>query len=160
MKQMENGKKRAACDGPFLLDQIKKGQLVNRACLKSCPTLFRFVCAGVARNHRVIVALQCQFAVSCDCVIGGKLENGHGIQNNSVIGIVVDGIAAQAVEQRTQVNQNARARVSGDVNSSIQVSIRVICDFDSTFAIAVDFGCACPFAMAGLAAVHAYSGIG
>jgi hypothetical protein len=71
-----------------------KNRLVDRTCLESSSALFRLIGADVARNHRVIVAFQRQFAVSCNRVIGGKLKNRHGIQNNSVIGIVVDGIAA------------------------------------------------------------------
>src|SRR5690242_20221155 len=84
--------------------------LVNRACLESCSALFWFVGADIARDHRVIVALQRKLAISCNRVIGGKLKYRQCIQNNSVIGIVVDGIPAQAVEKGTQINQDSSAR--------------------------------------------------
>src|SRR6266853_5498214 len=99
--------------------------LVNGVCLETRAAFFGFVGGDIARNHRVIVALQRQVAVSCNRVIGGELKNRQGIQNNSVIGIVVDGVAAQAVEQRTQVNQYSSASVAGNVNSAIQVTVRM-----------------------------------
>src|ERR1051326_9063301 len=124
----------------FFWIKSQKGQLVNRACLKSRSALFWFTGADIAGDHRVVVAFKREFAISCNRVIGGKLKNRQGIQNNSIVGIVVDGVAAQAVQQTTQINQNAHASIARDVDSSIQVSVRVVGDLDSAFTIAVQPG--------------------
>ena len=150
-------RQRAARERPICFTLFR---LINRACLESRSALLRFIGADIAGDHGVIVALQREFAVACNRVIGGELKNGQGIQHNAIIGIVVDGIPAQAIQQGTQINQDSSAGVAGDVDSSVQVGVRMVGNLDSAFAIAVDFGYARPFAMAGFAAVHANPGIG
>src|SRR5438270_4220091 len=133
---------------------------VNRRSLKSWPALLGFISAYVAHYQRAVVALQGQLSVSGDRVIRRELQNGQRIEHNPIIRIVRDGISAQAVEDRTQVNQNTGSGVAGNVDPAVDVGVRMVGDFNSALEVAADFGGTCPLAMAGFTTVHAPAGIG
>src|SRR5262249_62384193 len=93
------------------------------------------------RHERTVVTLQRKLAIPGNGVICGKLEDGQSVNHNTVISIVVDGVAAQAVEQRAKIHQDPGPSIAGDVDPAVDVSVGVVGHLDSALAVAVDLGC-------------------
>src|SRR5882672_1017758 len=117
-----------------------------------------FVGNDLAYNQGPVVTLECELSIPGDGVISGELEDGQGVHYNAVIGIIVDGVAAQAVEERAQADHDSNAGIAGDVDPAVNIGVGMVRDLDAASAVAIDLGDARPLAMAGFAAMHANAG--